>query len=89
LQSFTRKARISNTEDVLSLDTATLPRNLTAWLGYLKRGAEKPAYYVIDPPPGVPRWNGGRGHSTGGGFRGPNEAPSGISSVRKLKADRL
>jgi hypothetical protein len=45
-------------EEHLSLDTATLSRNLTATLGYLKRGPEKPAYYVIDPPPGVPRWNG-------------------------------
>jgi hypothetical protein len=42
----------------LSLDTATLPRNLTATLNYLKPGPEKPAYYVVDPPPGVPRWNG-------------------------------
>jgi hypothetical protein len=42
----------------LSLDTATLSRNLTATLNYLKPGPEKPAYYVVDPPPGVPRWNG-------------------------------
>jgi hypothetical protein len=42
----------------LSLDSATLPRNLTATLAYLKRGPEKPAYYVVDPPPGVPRWKG-------------------------------
>jgi hypothetical protein len=42
----------------LSLDTAILARNLTATLAYLKRGPERPAYYVIDPPPGVPRWNG-------------------------------
>jgi hypothetical protein len=42
----------------LSLDTATLSRNLTARLNYLKPGPEKPAYYVVDPPPGVPRWNG-------------------------------
>jgi hypothetical protein len=41
----------------MSLDTA-VPRNLTATLHYLKRGLEKPAYYRVDPPPGVPRWNG-------------------------------
>lgn len=34
------------------------PRNLTATLHYLERGPEKPVYYRIDPPPGVPRWNG-------------------------------
>ena len=27
-------------------------------LNYLKRGTEKPASYRIEPPPGVPRWNG-------------------------------
>jgi hypothetical protein len=42
----------------LSLDTATLSRNLTATLNYLKPSSEKPTYYVVDPPPGVPRWNG-------------------------------
>ena len=42
----------------MSLEAATNPRNVTATLHYLKRGAEKPAYYRIDPPPGVPRWNG-------------------------------
>jgi len=25
---------------------------------YLKRGSEKPAYYRIEPPPGVLQWNG-------------------------------
>jgi hypothetical protein len=40
------------------LDAAISPRNLTATLHYLKRGSEKPAYYRIEPPPGVPRWNG-------------------------------
>ena len=42
----------------MSLDAAIAPRNVTATLHYLKRGAEKPAYYRVDPPPGVPRWNG-------------------------------
>ena len=41
-----------------SLDAAIAPRNVTATLHYLKRGAEKPAFYRIDPPPGVPQWNG-------------------------------
>jgi hypothetical protein len=45
-------------EEHLSLDTAVSPRNLTATLGYLKRGPEKPVYYNIEPPPGAPRWNG-------------------------------
>jgi hypothetical protein len=40
------------------LDTAVAPQTLTSTLYYLKRGAEKPARYVIEPPPGVPRWNG-------------------------------
>ena len=34
------------------------PRHINATLHYLKRGPEKPTYYRIDPPPGVPRWNG-------------------------------
>lgn len=42
----------------MSLAAAVEPRNLTATLNYLKRGAEKPAFYRIDPPPGVPKWNG-------------------------------
>jgi hypothetical protein len=41
----------------MPLDAAA-PQTLTATLHYLKRGAEKPAYYRIDPPPGVPKWNG-------------------------------
>ncbi|WP_407181562.1 CmcJ/NvfI family oxidoreductase [Bradyrhizobium sp. STM 3562] len=31
---------------------------MTAKLHYLKRGPEKPTFYRIDPPPGVPQWNG-------------------------------
>ena len=27
-------------------------------LHYLKRGSEKPSNYRIEPPPGVPKWNG-------------------------------
>jgi hypothetical protein len=42
----------------MSLDAAVAPRNLTATLHYLKRRPEKPTYYRIEPPPGVPRWNG-------------------------------
>ncbi len=42
----------------MALDGAIAPHNLTARLHYLKRGAEKPTYYRIDPPPGVPQWNG-------------------------------
>jgi len=42
----------------MPLDAITTPRTLTATLHYLERGAEKPAYYRIEPPPGVPRWNG-------------------------------
>ena len=30
----------------------------TAELHYLIRTAEKPARYVMEPPPGVPTWNG-------------------------------
>jgi len=30
----------------------------TAELHYLKRTAERPARYVMEPPPGVPGWNG-------------------------------
>ncbi len=33
-------------------------RTVTATLHYLKRGAEKPARYVSEPPAGVPQWNG-------------------------------
>jgi len=42
----------------MSLDAAVAPRNLTATLHYLKRGPDKPAFYRVDPPPGVPKWNG-------------------------------
>jgi hypothetical protein len=42
----------------MALDAGIAPRNLTATLHYLKRGAEKPTYYRIEPPPGVPQWNG-------------------------------
>jgi hypothetical protein len=42
----------------MPLDVAAAPKTLTTTLYYLKRGAEKPAFYRIDPPPGVPKWNG-------------------------------
>jgi hypothetical protein len=43
----------------LEAEAAVVPsRSLTAKLHYLKRGAEKPTFYRIDPPPGVPQWNG-------------------------------
>jgi hypothetical protein len=42
----------------MPLDFAETPTTLTTTLHYLKRGAEKPAYYRIDPPPGVPRASG-------------------------------
>ncbi len=42
----------------MPLDTAIAPKTLTSTLHYLKRGTEKPASYRIEPPPGVPRWNG-------------------------------
>src|SRR6202045_1994858 len=42
----------------MPLDVAVTPTTLTSTLYYLKRGAEKPASYRIEPPPGVPRWNG-------------------------------
>ena len=42
----------------MPLDVAVAPKTLTSTLHYLKRGAEKPARYRTDPPPGVPRWNG-------------------------------
>ncbi|HWA44060.1 MAG TPA: CmcJ/NvfI family oxidoreductase [Hypericibacter adhaerens] len=37
---------------------AIAPQHLTATLHYTKRGPEKPVYYNVDPPAGVPRWNG-------------------------------
>src|ERR1700739_4097548 len=40
------------------LDVAVAPKTLTSTLHYLKRGTEKPAAYRIEPPPGVPKWNG-------------------------------
>lgn len=42
----------------MALTTAVTPKSLTATLHYLKRGTEKPTYYRIEPPPGVPQWNG-------------------------------
>ena len=42
----------------MPLDVAAAPKTLTSTLHYLKRGTEKPARYRIEPPPGVPRWNG-------------------------------
>ena len=42
----------------MPLDAIASPRTTTATLHYLKRGAEKPARYVMEPPPGVPAWNG-------------------------------
>ena len=42
----------------MPLDVAVAPKTLNSTLFYLKRDAEKPAYYRIEPPPGVPRSNG-------------------------------
>ena len=42
----------------MPLDVAIAPKTLTSTLHYLRRGAEKPASYRIDPPAGVPKWNG-------------------------------
>ncbi len=42
----------------MSLDFAASSRTLATRLHYLKRGAEKPARYVAEPPPGIPDWNG-------------------------------
>ena len=42
----------------MALEAAVSFQNLTAKLHYLKRGPEKPAFYRVDPPPGVPQWNG-------------------------------
>src|SRR5580692_12133582 len=42
----------------MPLDVAVAPKTLTSTLHYLIRGTEKPANYRIEPPPGVPRWNG-------------------------------
>src|SRR3984893_12518493 len=42
----------------MPLDVGVSPKTLPSTLYSLKRGAEKPAYYRIEPPPGVPRSNG-------------------------------
>jgi len=43
----------------MPLDAAqTRQHTTTAELHYLIRTAEKPARYVMEPPPGVPEWNG-------------------------------
>src|SRR5437870_13568695 len=42
----------------MPLDAAVAPTTLTSTLYYLARGAEQPAYYRTEPPPGVPRSNG-------------------------------
>jgi hypothetical protein len=42
----------------MPLDAAQSPQTVTTTLYYLKRGPEKPARYLFDPPPGVPVWNG-------------------------------
>ena len=42
----------------MPLDVAVAPKTLPSTHYYLKRGAERPAYYRIEPPPGVPRSNG-------------------------------
>src|SRR5689334_6991098 len=45
-------------DSAMPLDAAVTPKTLTSTLHYLQRGTEKPARYRIEPPPGVPRWNG-------------------------------
>jgi hypothetical protein len=40
------------------LDALVSSQTVTATLHYLKRGADKPARYVAEPPSGVPVWNG-------------------------------
>jgi len=42
----------------MPLDVAVASKTLTATLYYLIRGDEKPARYRMEPPAGVPRWNG-------------------------------
>jgi len=43
----------------MPLDVAHSRQNTTtAELHYLVRTAERPTFYVMDPPPGVPEWNG-------------------------------
>src|SRR5215813_6270412 len=43
--------------ETMPLDIAA-PQTTVAELHYLKRTAERPARYVMEPPPGVPVWNG-------------------------------
>jgi hypothetical protein len=52
------KASATSEESIVPLDAAAAPSTLTSTLHYLKRSAEKPASYRIEPPPGVARWNG-------------------------------
>jgi hypothetical protein len=42
----------------MPLDIMPTARTVTSTLHYLQRGKDKPARYVSEPPPGVPRWNG-------------------------------
>jgi hypothetical protein len=42
----------------MPLDSAAPRQTTMAELHYLKRTVEKPARYVMEPPPGVPQWNG-------------------------------
>jgi hypothetical protein len=42
----------------MPLDIMSTARTVTSTLHYLQRGKDKPARYVSEPPPGVPRWNG-------------------------------
>jgi hypothetical protein len=49
----------ADTKDAsMPLDVHAPSRVVTATLNYLLPGAEKPARYVGDPPPGRPAWNG-------------------------------
>jgi hypothetical protein len=50
----------------VSTEATTMPLDIapprqqttTAELHYLVRTAERPAFYVMEPPPGLPEWNG-------------------------------
>jgi hypothetical protein len=42
----------------MPLDVAVAGQTTIAELHYLMRTPEKPARYVMEPPPGVPQWNG-------------------------------
>jgi hypothetical protein len=42
----------------MPLDAAASFQTVVATLHYLKRGPDKPVRYVMEPPPGVPSWNG-------------------------------